>query len=252
MAAMTSALQHGAARIAPFLPWTDGTGHPWQGWRKLPAAAPFVVLYLTASWVLFVRFAARDGGHYAIDQEALRPFLYGIPDLIDEPLRVVSALLTAPFLNHNDVQIVYVTLLLLLFGVIFEIKEGTVRTALIFFGTTWLGALVAGALVHLLYPDLLDHGVVEKAWNRTWSGGSVGAFGVMGAFAARAGRPWLLLCLMAIWEVNVGFWYLKHLTPAFHLTALVAGFAVTRYMLRPIHPAGRDDLRGLRLGAQRP
>jgi hypothetical protein len=164
---------------------------------------------------------------------------------------VVSALLTAPFLNHNDVQIVYVTLLLLLFGVIFEIKEGTVRTALIFFGTTWLGALVAGALVHLLYPDLLDHGVVEKAWNRTWSGGSVGAFGVMGAFAARAGRPWLLLCLMAIWEVNVGFWYLKHLTPAFHLTALIAGFAVTRCLPQVTRPASTDGPHGPRQSARR-
>lgn len=251
MAVTRPTLRSGAARIAPFFPWTDGTGRPWPSWRRLPVAAPFVVVYLAASWVLFVSLAARRDGHYAIDQEALRPFLYGIPDLTDRPLRVLTALLTAPFLNHNDVQIVYVTVLLLLFGVLFEVKEGTLRTALLFFGTTWLGAIVAGALVHLIYPDLLDQRIVEKAWERTWSGGSAGAFGIMGAFAARARRPWPLLLLMIVWELNVGFWYLQHLTPAFHLTALAAGFLVTRFFLRPVRPDGTGRLRGLRLGAQR-
>jgi hypothetical protein len=251
MATTHPAPAHGAAWIAPFLPWTDGTGHSWQGRRTLPIAAAFVLLYLAVSWLLFVRLAARREGHYAIDQEGLRRFLYAIPDLTDEPLRVLMALLTAPFLNHNDMQIVYVTVLLLIFGVIFEVKEGTARAAPIFFGTTWLGALVAGVLVHLVYPNLIDHEVVEKAWNRTWSGGSAGAYGIMGAFAARARRPGPLLGLIVIWEVNLSFWYLKHLTPAFHLTALFAGFAVTRYLLRPLRPAGTHGLRGLRLGAHR-
>jgi hypothetical protein len=251
MATTHPAPAHGAAWIAPFLPWTDGTGHPWQGWRRLPIAAAFVLLYLAVSWLLFIRLAAHRQGHYAIDQEALRRFLYAIPDLTDEPLRVVTALLAAPFLNHNDVQIVYVTVLLLLFGIIFEVKEGSARAAPIFFGTTWLGALVAGVLVHLVYPNLIEHEVVEKAWHRTWSGGSAGAYGIMGAFAARARRPGPLLCLIVLWEINVAYWYLRHLTPAFHLTALVAGFAVTRSLLHVIRPARTDGPHGPRRSARR-
>lgn len=233
MSGAHSADNSALSRIARYLPWTDGTGRPWPGVRRLPMAAPFTLLYLIASWLLFIRFARRRGGDYAIDQEALRPFLYAIPDLTERPARVLRAFATAPFLNHNDVQLVYVTVLLLLFGVVFEAKEGTRRTVLIFLGTTWLGALVAGALVHLLYPELLDNAVLQKAWGRTWSGGSAGCYGIMGALAGRARRPWALLFLMVLWEVNVVLWYLKHLTPAFHMTALAAGFAVTRYLLVP-------------------
>ena len=59
----------------------------------------------------------------------------------------------------------------------------------------------------------------------------------MGALAARALRPWLLLGLFALWEINVAIWYLEEYTPAFHLTALLTGFLVTRRALPPIRAA---------------
>ncbi len=219
-------------RIASFLPWTDGTGRRWPCWRRLPRAAAFVLLYLLASWAVFIPLAWQTGGS-AIDQERVRVHLYAIPDLTARPFAVVRALLTAPFLNHNNVQLVYVTVLLLVFGVVFEVREGTLRTALLFFVTTWAGAIVAGVLLHVLYPEPLDHDLLRRAWERTWSGGSAGCFGLMGAFAARARRPLPLLFLFVLWELNVAVWYLKHYTPAFHLTAFVAGFLVTRFLLRP-------------------
>ena len=218
--------------ITPYLPWTDGTGRCWPAWRRLPRAAPFVLLYLVVSWALFIPLAWQSGGS-AIDQERVRVHLYAIPDLSVRPLAVLRALLTAPFLNHNNVQLVYVTVLLLAFGVTFEVREGTLRTALIFFATTWVGAIVAGVLLHALYPEPLDYDLLRRAWERTWSGGSAGCFGLLGAVAGRARRPLPLLLLFVLWELNVAVWYLKHYTPAFHLTALVAGFLATRHLLRP-------------------
>ena len=44
-------------------------------------------------------------------------------------------------------------------------------------------------------------------------------------------RP--LLGLFVLWEINVVLWYLHEYTPAFHLTALLAGFLVTRHLLAP-------------------
>ena len=236
MAGMDERVAGGAGwwgRVAPFLPWTDGTGRAWRGWRAMWWRAPFVPLYLVASWLLFVPNAERTPGNYSIEQDRVDRFLYHIPDLTDDFFRALSTIVTAPWLNHNLVQLVYVTILLALFGVAYEAREGTARMVAIFFGTAFVGAVVAGLLLHLIYPEAWDTAFTRKAWNRTWSGGSAGAFGVMGAFAARARRPWPLLALFVLWEVNVVVWYLREYTPAFHLTALLTGFAVTRYGLTP-------------------
>ena len=185
------------------MPWTDGTGRPWRGWLRLPFTAPFVILYVTVSWVLFLPAAEPSNGTHVIDKERLDRSLYHIADLTENFPRLLQSLITAPFLNHNDVQLVYVTILLLLFGIVFEAREGTLRTVMLFLGTTLTGALVAGVLLHIIYPDIADNAFFERAWTRTWSGGSAGCFGLMGALAARARRPWLLLELFAVWELSV-------------------------------------------------
>ena len=43
--------------------------------------------------------------------------------------------------------------------------------------------------------------------------------------------PWPLLALVVLWEANLVWWYLREYTPAFHISALAIGFAVTRYGL---------------------
>ena len=238
MALSTSAESSRWGALAPFLPWTDGTGRRWQGWRRLPLMAPFVLFYIVISWALYLPLADPDNARRTIDRDRVDAFVYHIPHLTEDVPRVVRSLATAIFLNHNLVQLRYVTVLLLLFGVIFELREGTRRTALLFAGTTYAGAIFAGVLLHVIYPEIIDNAFLTRAWERTWSGGSAGCFGLMGALAARAPRPWLLLGVFILWEVNVAWWYLKEYTPAFHLTALFTGFLVTRYILRPIR--GRE------------
>ena len=190
-------------------------------------------VYLAVSWLLFLPAARPGSGNYVIDTERVRPLLYSIPDLSRDPLGAFAASVTAPWLNHNVVQLVYVTALLLVAGVLFEAHEGTARIAAIFFGTTAVGAVAAGILLHALYPELWATPFAERAWERTWSGGSAGTFGLLGALAARARRPWPLLALFVFWEANVVWRYLREYTPAFHLTALAAGFLVARYLVRP-------------------
>lgn len=239
--------------LAPFLPWTDGTGRRWRGWARLPRATPFVLFYMAISWVLYLPLADPENSYRTIDHERVSGFVYHIPDLTDNLPRFLRSLLTAVFLNHNLVQLRYVTVLLLLFGLVFEAREGTGRTMLLFFGTTLAGAIVAGVLLHVLYPDIVDNAFFTRAWNRTWSGGSAACFGLMGGLAARARRPWLLLGLFVLWEVNVAWWYLHEYTPAFHLTALLVGFLVTRCFLPPVRrhessPQRHEGHKGTRCG----
>lgn len=229
-----------ARPFAAILPWGDGSGRRSPRWWRLPAAAPFLLLYLAASWALFLPVAqpvSGERGFYSLPSGFREAWTYAIPDLTQDVGHFVLTWFTAPLLNHDLIQLVYVTFLLLVVGLAFEIKEGWRRAALVFVASGFVGGVVAGVLLHILYPAVSTHPILETAWERTWSGGSAGAFGLMGAFAARARNPWFFLAIFAVWEINVGYWFLRSYTPAFHLTALATGFLVTRFALKPITAA---------------
>ncbi|MBA2276723.1 MAG: rhomboid family intramembrane serine protease [Chloroflexia bacterium] len=239
---------HRTRRIASSLPWTDGSGRPWCGWARVPRMVPFVPSYLLVSWILFVPAAERRNGKYWIDEAAVDHLLFHVPDLSEDFPLALRSLATAPWLNHDSLQLIYVTALLLLFGVVFELREGTGRTVLLFFGTTFAAAVIAGFALHLVYPTLFDHRILENAWGRTWSGGSAGCFGLMGALAARARRPAPLLAFFVLWEMFIWWVNLRNYTSAFHLTALTVGFIAARFVLPPIrrvsdrgHRPGQDE-----------
>lgn len=225
--------------LAPWLPWTDGTGRRLRGWPQVPRMAPFALFYLVVSWMLFIPAAELRNGKYWIDEEAVDHLLYHIPDLSQDFPRAMRSLVTAPWLNHDSLQLVYVTALLLLFGMIFELREGTVRTILVFFGTTFVSAVAGGLILRVIYPALWNIWVLENAWNRSWSGGSVGCFGLMGAIAGRARRPALLLAVFVLWEAFIWWVNLRNYTSVFHMTALTAGFFTSRYVLPARH---REDV----------
>lgn len=227
-------------RLAPYLPWTDATGRRWRGWLRTPLMAPFAFIYMVISWVLFVPAAEQRNGKYWIDEEAVDHLLYHIPDLSQDFPKAMRSLLTAPWLNHDSLQLVYVTALLLIFGVIFEIREGTTWTVVVFFGTTFASAVAGGAILHGIYPGLWDTWVLENAWQRSWSGGSVGCFGLMGALAGRTRRPILLLTVFLLWEAFIWWVNLRNYTSVFHITALITGFVATRYVIPPRHRASSD------------
>jgi hypothetical protein len=243
----------GRTSLAMYLPWGDGSGRRlrgWAGWLRLPLRAPFTLGLLAVAWALFLPFAGDVEGTYAVDPEWVRPFAYSIPDLGDDPVRLGRTLLTAPYFNHDIVQLVYVSLLLVVCGVVFEVREGTRRTALLFYVGLLSGALGAGLLLHVLYPTITEAPLYANAWERTWSGASAGIFGVIGALAARARRPWLLLALVVGWDLHwpylrvwlsgaetpafdLVWWHLPHaFSSAFHLPALAVGFGLGRWVVR--------------------
>ncbi len=233
----------GTGPLNRLTPWGDGSGRPLRRPWHLPWRAPFVLVYLGVSWFIFFLVlspqpVADPGVVLNIPRTQIEGLYFHIPDLVHAPHRAFLTAFTAPLVNVHLVQLVYVTLLLVIFGLVFEVREGTLRLVLLFIGTSALGALVA-ALVHaIVYPGLVDHAILEQARRMAWTGGSAGAFGLMGAFAARARRGWPLMALFVVWEINVGWWYLESYTPAFHLSALLAGFLLTRHRIPQKAPPG--------------
>lgn len=184
---------------------------------------PFTAGYLIVAWLAAFLVRRPETGAESL-------LFFHVPDLSADLLRGLAALFTAPWLNAGPVQLLYVTGLLLIFGTLVESREGTVRTATLFFAASAIAAIVAGTLLHVLYPAVLDTPTLESAWTRAWGGGSAGAFGLVGATAARSPRPAAFLGLALLWEMNVWYWRLQNYTPVFHVAALGAGFLMTRLL----------------------
>jgi len=222
------------------------------GWWRFVPRAPASLLYIAITWALFVPLANPIGGTYQVDLNRVGAYVYRIPDLSEDFPRVMRSLATAPFLNHDSVQLVYITILVLLFGIVFEAREGIRRTVTLFVFGLIAGAFGSGILLHLLYPEVTSAPLYAYAWDRTWSGGSAGCFAIMGALAARSRKPWLFLALVVLWDLNwpylrilvagsggpqfdLVWWHLPHsFTSAFHLLALPVGFLAARFWMRPV------------------
>ncbi len=228
--------------LAAFLPWADGTGRAWRGWTRLPAKIPFVIGYICVAWITFIPAAERRGRHYWIDDDAVGHLLFQTLDLTSDPFGAVVSVVTGPWIHHDSLQLMYVTALLLNFGAPFELREGTFRIAIVFFGTSFVAARFSGFLLHLIYPHIWDMRYFEIVWNRHWTGGGAGCFGLLGAFAARARRPALLLAVFVAWECFIWWVNLRNYTSTFHLSALAAGFVATRHLLPPVsRTQGQSD-----------
>jgi len=191
-----------------------------RSWR-IPFAVP---AYLVVAWPVYL--ATRD------NRELINDFAFRIPDLSESPLRAAATLVSAPFFAHSKDQIVYTTAMLVLFGLAAEYRFGWRVAIALFFLTTFAAGIIAGAILHLIYPEVVDGGAFRSAWNRTFSGGSAGAVGLNGAFAAMMPKPFLFLALFAAWELGLWWFYLQNYTPVFHTSALLTGFAIAWFILR--------------------
>jgi membrane associated rhomboid family serine protease len=203
----------------------SSVGYPTT-FMQLLKVAPFIVGFIVLSWVLTIVVSKPDYGYES-------RFFFHIPDVTRDFEKSFSSLFTAPFLNRGPQQILYVTVILLSFGVLIESREGSRRTAFLFFVSAGTGALFAAIILHIIYPGMINHPALSEAWSGAWSGGRAGAFGLAGAFAARRQRAWYWMAFFILWESLVATFRLRNYTPAFHFGALFAGFLITRYLLRP-------------------
>jgi membrane associated rhomboid family serine protease len=219
----------------------------WASFETGPLRLPFVSLYLVVSWIIFLAYAEPGTWIYETPAEDLRRWLYWIPDLVENTPAALLAMVTAPWVHRTAIQLAFVTFGLLLFGTRLELREGTLRTVAIFYGSTTIAAILAGAALHIIYPSIIDTRALDIAWTRSWGGGSAGVFGVIGALIGRARNPWPLIGLVVAWETAFALFVYRDYVPAFHAPAFFVGFAATRWLL----PGSRDETaRSLLTGAR--
>lgn len=198
------------------------TGVP--SWRAL-RHTPRVLLLLIPAWITVLTIdepAAADAG----------PVFFRPSDIMGEPLSIIPALVIGPLVHLKLDQTLLVTGQLILFGIAVERRLTAFTAFAVFWATTAAGALAAGLLLHVLHAGFPDADSVTAAWERIYSGGSVGGFGLMGALAALSRRPWVLVAIYAAWELVAWYFVLRNFTPAFHGIGFVTGYAMVWYVTR--------------------
>lgn len=198
--------------------------------ERRPHAPWFTSAWLAATSLLYVALVPEDGKL----PEAISEVVSFSPEkAFAEPWRVLLAPIGILF-ERDAVQFSYVAFLYALAVPALEWREGWRRTALVFV----LGGLVSVVLVTFLvywplYAAFPTNPRVEFAVERSYAGGSTGAFAAIGALAGVAAasrhRTAILAAALA-WEAFIWGYYFefKQLIPLFHVGALALGFAMTR------------------------
>lgn len=217
-----------------FLPYRDDAGRPlpqppgpW--WTRIPGTLTYAFVTSSLFLILLLRYR-RDLSLVPAWLDSF--FAYRIHELFTRPLNTLLHFFTSVWVNHHPVQLFYVLVLLAAFGMWFEAREGTKRAALVFFATSIAAGIVAGILAHVV-GWLWDPAWLAALMQKPWVGGSAGAFGLAGATAARARRPWLIMGVLTAWELNVEWWHLRNYTIVFHSVALATGWWMARRLPGP-------------------
>ncbi len=204
-----------------------------QAVRRRPRELPAVALwYLGLIWAVFLLVAVID---FPGRREVADPFGYSISDLRNDLPRALVALPVAPFINVGVLQILYVTAILTAVSPRVVGRDGPALVAAVFLGTSIAAGIAAGLALHVV-DGQISHPILDEAWARSWNGGSAGCYGLVGLLAAGTRRPWLMLGLIGAWEVGLVGIHLRSYTPAFHDSALLAGFIAGRVLARPVPP----------------
>ena len=214
----------------PALPWTwpwcAVDGRPLRP-MELLLSRKFSILYLAVIWPLWLGYG---GDLECIDVGGTLGCIGALwpEEIISNPLKFLVSLVLAPWFHHSGGEhIFFVTLGFMLFMQSFEVREGSVKAALMFFSSV----AVAGILVALsmnmgdvLWPN---NDIINQGIGRNWKGGSAGFFGIIGASAHQSNSRWLVILIAVIFETwNYYTHGISTFTSVAHMMSMAYGFLI--------------------------
>ena len=192
---------------------------------KLLLSRKFSIFYLVVIWAIWLGYEGEleciDVGGTLGCVGALWP-----EEIITNPLKFLVSLVLAPWFHHGGGEhIFFVTLGFMLFMQSFEVREGSIKATLMFFGSVAAAGILVALTMnfgHMLWPN---SEVINQGMWRNWKGGSVGFFGIIGASAHQSNTTWLVIVIAIIFEI----WnYVSHgistFTSVAHMTSMAFGF----------------------------
>lgn len=207
--------------------------------------APLVLLFLVVAWTIFLRMVRANGW---ISPTA-RPKIGFVATLwTADPWYAFVQSHVGIVIQHSWGQIIYVSLLLVVFGIAYERRVGSLRTLVVFYGACLIG--IATLLAVLSWAFLA--GPTSFAWriaHTSWSGASVGCFGLVGAWIATTRHPGWYASLWSLYVVVVEWTLVPSVAVLMHATGFGFGFLLTRLALwqptsmTAVSPLSAEDAR---------
>jgi hypothetical protein len=192
----------------------------------LMTRAFFVVTFLSSAWLIFLVLVRSNGWI----PSAVRPHIGFVwNEWGSNPFEAFYMANVGLVVQHSWGQIVYISLLLLAIGIRYEMREGTVRTLLMFYGACLSGVAVLSVVILTTWVNG-PHGWNHHLASTSWSGASVGCFGLLGATIATSRNPWPLLAVWATYEGAVEWILVPGLAVTMHIAGFVFGFAASRWI----------------------
>jgi hypothetical protein len=198
----------------------------------------FVGVFLLLAWPAFLVLVRGDGWIPSAVQHEIGFFLGRFET---DAARAVVVSHIGIVVQHSWPQIIYVTTLLLTAGVAYESREGTLRTLLVFYGAC-LAGVAALTLVVLLEPIHGQAALAEHVGRVSWSGASVGCFGILGALVATARNPWPILGVWLAVEFFIESQMLPELALIMHMVGFLFGYTASRLAHQPASTGSADEL----------
>lgn len=114
----------------------------------------------------------------------------------------------------------------------FEVREGAIRTYILFMiclSVAAIGVSIGMHIGELIYPD---SEFLRGGFARNWNGGSAGFFGLIGASSHQVRKVWMVPTIAVAFEMwNHFFNGIGALTSAAHMLSMTVGFLLWGYWI---------------------
>ena len=170
-----------------YLPWTDGERRVLGPLEFLHSRC-FSLAYITSIILIPHFFGFSYWG-------AITP-----SKLFTAPHEYLLSFITVPFVHYGTEHITQVTITFIIFCQSFESRAGSKETAILFFSTIAFTGLAMGLFINVgnwLSPDTE---LFTQAFGRSWMGGSIGFFGILGAMSHYSREKWLIPVILVLFE----------------------------------------------------
>ena len=205
-----------------YFPWADAERHILSP-REFLRSRSFSLVYITSIILIPHFFGFSYWG-------AITP-----SKLFSAPHEYLLSFITVPFVHYGTEHITQVAITFIVFCQSFESRAGSKETAILFFSTIAFTGLAMGLFINVGSSLSPETELFSQAMSRSWMGGSIGFFGILGAMSHYSRKKWLIPVILVSFE----FW--NHVENGMneyinigHLCSALFGFVIWGLYLKSV------------------
>ncbi|MEQ9404619.1 MAG: hypothetical protein RIM99_13590 [Cyclobacteriaceae bacterium] len=227
--------KNSSTRLLPFSwPWR-GVDNSKVSLRQALLSRKFSILYLLVIWGIVgaLDFASTRNCTGTWQLALQCEYAFWVSNLTNAPFLFLRNVFTCMLLHNGLDHILFVTILgFLVIVQSYEVRFGFKETALMFL----LAYFVVGFIFGVFYQGGLsiwpENEFFQFAYERSWMGGSLGFFFILGAISNSSRKPYVMLSFPFIFE-GFNFFVLDidfHIS-LMHLVSATCGFFIKRNLV---------------------